>query len=78
MKKGDNYKVDRNLIRLRLIALIFEHLNKAISFSAPNFTLCQKWSKLKAFADDNLNVLQQMIYVLLEDENIVGKGENAG
>ena len=35
-------------------------------------------SKLKAFADDKINVLKMMIFVFDRDENIVGKGENAG
>ena len=35
-------------------------------------------SKLKAFADDNLNVSQAMEFVFSRLENIVEKGENAG
>ena len=35
-------------------------------------------SKLKAFADDNLNVTQMTQLVLHRKENIVGKEENAG
>ena len=35
------------------------------------------WSKLKAFADENLYVDQMMIYVFERVEN-VGNGENAG
>ena len=35
-------------------------------------------SKLKAFADDNLNVNQKLKFALGRVENIVGKGENAG
>ena len=35
-------------------------------------------TKLKAFADDKINVVQIMIPVLKRVENIVGKGENAG
>ena len=35
-------------------------------------------SKLKAFADDNLNVAQMMKCFFDTLENIVGKGENAG
>ena len=35
-------------------------------------------SKLKAFADDNLNVYQKLKFALGRVENIVGKGENAG
>ena len=36
------------------------------------------WSKLKAFADDKINVTEKLIFVLGRVENIVRKGENAG
>ena len=36
------------------------------------------WFKLKAFADDNLNVTKMMIPLDDRVENIVGKEENAG
>ena len=36
------------------------------------------WSKLKAFADDKLNVTKELKFVLGREENIVGKGESAG
>ena len=36
------------------------------------------WSKLKAFADNKINVLKMMILDFDRIENIVGKGENAG
>ena len=36
------------------------------------------WSKLKAFADDKINVAEKLDFVLGRIENIVGKGENAG
>ena len=35
-------------------------------------------TKLKAFADDKLNVTKMLIYVFDRLENIVGKGEMAG
>ena len=35
-------------------------------------------SKLKAFADNNINVTQKKTVVFARIENIVGKGENAG
>ena len=35
-------------------------------------------TKLKAFADDKINVAKMMISVSDRVENIVGKGENAG
>ena len=34
-------------------------------------------SKSKAFADDKINVLKELKFVLERVENIVGKGENA-
>ena len=36
------------------------------------------WSKLKAFADDKINVTEKLKFVFGQVENIVGKGENAG
>ena len=36
------------------------------------------WSKLKAFPDDIFNVATMIISVFYIEENIVGKGENAG
>ena len=36
------------------------------------------WTKLKAFADNKLDVSKMMISVYDWAENIVGKGENAG
>ena len=35
-------------------------------------------SKLKAFADDKINVTEKSKFDLVSLENIVGKGENAG
>ena len=36
------------------------------------------WSKFKAFADDKLNLAEELKFALGRVENIVGKGENAG
>ena len=36
------------------------------------------WSKSKAFADDKLNLAENLKFVLGRVEDIVGKGENAG
>ena len=36
------------------------------------------WSKLKASADDKINVNQELKFVLEKVENIARKGENAG
>ena len=44
--------------------------------SLPNYKFSD-YSKLKAVADDNLNVVQIMISVYKRVENIVGKGETA-
>ena len=45
--------------------------------------LCQNgiflvWSKLKAFADYNITITENLKFVLERVENILGKGENAG
>ena len=44
--------------------------------SLPNDKILDQ-SKLKAFADDNLNVYKKLKFALGRIENIVGKGENA-
>ena len=44
--------------------------------SLPNKFLV--WSKLKAFADDKINVTENLEFVLERIENTGGKGENAG
>ena len=36
------------------------------------------WSKLKAFADDKINVTEKLEFVFERVENIVEKGGNAG
>ena len=45
--------------------------------SLPNDKILD-WSKLKAFADDKINVNEVFKIGLGKIENIVGKGENAG
>ena len=45
--------------------------------SLPNDKILD-WSKMKAFADDNINVKEKFKFGLGRVENIVGKGENAG
>ena len=45
--------------------------------SLPNNTFLD-WSKLKAFADDKMNVPRNFKFVLARVANIVGKRENAG
>ena len=45
--------------------------------SLPNDKI-SNWSRLKAFADDKINVTEKLKFVLRRAENIVEKGENAG
>ena len=45
--------------------------------SLPNDKILD-WSKLKALADDNINLAEKLKFVLERVENIAGKGENAG
>ena len=45
--------------------------------SLPNNKILD-WSKLKAFADDKIDVTEKFKFVLGRVGNIVGKGENAG
>ena len=45
--------------------------------SLPNDKIMD-WSKLKAFADEIINVNEKLKFVFGRLENIVGKGENAG
>ena len=45
--------------------------------SLPNDKILD-WSKLKAFADNKINVTEKLNFLLERVENIVGKGENAG
>ena len=51
--------------------------NKKNFNSLPNNQFLE-WSKLKAFADNKINVTGKLKFVLGLVENIVGKGENAG
>ena len=45
--------------------------------SSPNDKILD-WFKLKAFANDKVNVTQKLKFVSKRIENILGKGENAG
>ena len=45
--------------------------------SLPNDKLLD-WSKLKAFADDKINEIEKLKFVLGRVENIIGKEGNAG
>ena len=51
--------------------------DKERDISLPNDKILD-WSKLKAFADDKINVTEKLKFVLKRVENILGKGENAG
>ena len=45
--------------------------------SLPNYKFLD-WSKMKPFAEDEINLAEKLKFVLGKVENIVGKGENAG
>ena len=45
--------------------------------SLPNNRILN-WSKLKAFANDKINMAKKLKFVLRRVENVMGKGENAG
>ena len=49
-----------------------------LSFNTLPNNIFSGWSKLKAFADNKINVKEKLKFVLARVENIVGKGENAG
>ena len=51
--------------------------NIGFDISLPNDKFLD-WSKLKAFADDKINVTKLHKFFLGLAENIVGKGENTG
>ena len=55
----------------------FDATKKKVFNSLPNEKILD-WSKLKAFADDKINVTEKWKFVLGRVENIVEKGENAG
>ena len=52
-------------------------VDKGVLNSLPNDKILD-WSKLKALADDNINLAEKLKFVLERVENIAGKGENAG
>ena len=56
---------------------IFVHVSGNKFNSLPNDKTLD-WSKLKALADDKINVNEVLKICLGRIENIVGKGENAG
>ena len=57
---------------------VFQKKPSSESFnSLPNNKILD-WSKLKAYADDKINVTEKLKFVMGKVENFVGKGENAG
>ena len=56
---------------------VFRTMSSMLLISLPN-SKSLDWSKLKAFADDKINLNKKLELVLGRVENIVGKGENAG
>ena len=54
----------------------FSKIFSIVFNSSPNKKIYDK-SKLKAFADDKINVTEKLKFVLGRLENIVPKGENA-
>ena len=59
------------------LCITFGTLRLNIFNSLPNNKILD-WSKLKEFADNNINATEKLELVLGRVENIVGKGENAG
>ena len=57
-------------------SLIYDAKRKTVN-SLPNDETSD-WSKMKAFADDKINVSKNLRSVLERIQNIVGKGENVG
>ena len=68
------------LVRCLSLAEKFEKLGSKMPGHSmillPNYKILD-WSKLKAFADDNITVLKMKIFVFDRVESNVGKGENA-
>ena len=54
-----------------------ERISRHQIYSLPNDKFLD-WTKLKAFADDKVNVAEMMISLFDRIENTVGKEENAG
>ena len=54
------------------------HLLKVSLFNSLSNDKILDWPKLKAFADDKMNLNEQLKFGFRKVENIVGNGENAG
>ena len=61
-------------MRLKRFTLWYSSYVSCLVNSLPNDNFSD-WSKLKAFADDNLHVAQMMIYVFDCVESIAGNGK---
>ena len=61
---------------IALSSLSYKNLATVIN-CLPNDKILD-WSRLKAFADDKINVTKELKFVLGREENVVRKGENAG
>ena len=58
-----------------MLRIVFH--SQVTNYSLPNDKILDQ-SKLKAFADNKINVTEKLKFVLGRVENIVGKEENAG
>ena len=80
-----NFSISLNIVHNTLwfvLEIVRTKWTNEVSFndivnSLPNDKILD-WSRLKAFADDKLNLIEKLKFVLERAENIVGKGENAG
>ena len=73
-EKGRNFDYQHFL---HFSSMFLEHcFLKVINF-LPN-QIFLDWSKMKAFADNKVNVAEKLRFILERRENIKGKGENAG
>ena len=61
-----------------IVSLCLIHSKSCINFTLYQTTKFLTIPKLKVLADDKLNVAEILKFVLEREENIVGKGENAG
>ena len=79
MGKGENAGVfffTKEVRVDRLFHVCFYTVNHNLFNSLPESKVMD-WSKFYAFADNKINVIENMKSVLERVENIVGKGENA-
>ena len=71
------FSLDQSKILSSVSGLIDLVLNFKDFNSIPNDKILD-WSKLKAFADNKVNVTKKLKFVLGTEQNIVGKEEIAG